>query len=193
MYLTIEDVKNSRIAAFEGLPDEFIEKRIETLSRVIEEYCNTKFTPTEAIWSTDLKKKIVTLKKPLLHVNELEVLSSPLEENEDYYVYPEKNLIEFEDISKYERRKKALSIKYTYGYEEVPAIVKEVLLDLFKENVSGTSTTSKIKSEQWEDYSYTLADNTEITQDILARLDMFAENDSDYVEGATNKIQAMLL
>ena len=193
MYLTIEDVKNSRIVAFEGLPDEFIEKRIETLSRVIEEYCNTKFTPTEATWSTDLKRKIVTLKKPLLHVNELEVLSSPLEENEDYYVYPEKNLIEFEDISKYERRKKALSIKYTYGYEEVPAIVKEVLLDLFKENASDASTTSKIKSEQWEDYSYTLADNTEITQDILARLDRFAEDDSDYVEGATNKIQAMLL
>lgn len=193
MYLTIEDVKNSRIVSFEGLPDEFIKKRLENLSMVIDEYCNTKFTPTEATWSTDLKRKIVTLKKPLLHVNELEVLSSPLEENEDYYVYPEKNLIEFEDISKYERRKKALSIKYTYGYEEVPAIVKEVLLDLFKENVSGTSTTSKIKSEQWEDYSYTLADNTEITQDILARLDRFAEDDSDYVEGATNKIQAMLL
>lgn len=193
MYLSVEDIKESKVAALIELPDEFIKKRLENLSMVIDEYCNTKFTPTEATWSTDLKRKIVTLKKPLLHVNELEVLSSPLEENEDYYVYPEKNLIEFEDISKYERRKKALSIKYTYGYEEVPAIVKEVLLDLFKENVSGTSTTSKIKSEQWEDYSYTLADNTEITQDILARLDMFAQNDSDYVEGATNKIQAMLL
>ena len=193
MYLTVEEVKNSRVAAFEGLPDEFIEKRLENLSKVIEEYCNTRFVPTETEWNTDLKRKIRTIKKPLLYVNELKVLGTNLEENEDFYVYPEKSLIEFENISEYKKRKKVLYINYTYGYEEVPAIVKEVLLELFKDSLVNANTTNRVKSEQWEDYSYTLADSTETTQNILARLDRFIEDDLDYVEEGTNKIRAMLL
>ena len=193
MYLTVEDIRNSRVAAFEELPDEFIEKRLENLSKVIEEYCNTRFVPTETEWNTDLKRKIRTIKKPLLYVNELKVLGTNLEENEDFYVYPEKSLIEFENISEYKKRKKVLYINYTYGYEEVPAIVKEVLLELFKDSLVNANTTNRVKSEQWEDYSYTLADSTETTQNILARLDRFIEDDLDYVEEGTNKIRAMLL
>lgn len=193
MYLTVEDIKNSRVAALEELPDEFIEKRLESLSKVIEEYCNTSFKPIQTEWKTDLKSRVKVLKKPLISVEEVNVLGETLVEDEDYYVYPEKNRIEFENISRYSRRKKALTIKYTYGYGKVPAIVKEVLLELFKDSLVNANTTSRVKSEQWEDYSYTLADSTETTQNILARLDRFIEDDLDYVEEDTNKIRAMLL
>ena len=68
-----------------------------------------------------------------------------------------------------------------------------MLLELFKDSLVNTNTTNRVKSEQWEDYSYTLADSTETTQNILARLDRFIEDDLDYVEEGTNKIRAMLL
>ena len=193
MYLTVEEVKESRITALEGLPDEFIAKRIEALSRLIDEYCNTRFLPTTVEWKTDLKRRIKTFRKPLLTVDELKILEDQLEEDEDYYVYPEKNLIEFEDISQYQRRKKALYIKYTFGYEETPVAVKEVLLELFRDSVVHSGTTSKVKSEQWEDYSYTLADSTETALSALSMLDRFIEDDTLYVEESTNKIRAMLL
>ncbi|GMG96251.1 hypothetical protein [Tepidimicrobium xylanilyticum] len=193
MYLTVEDIKNSRVAALKELPDEFIVKRLIDLSRVIDEYCNTKFIPTGTEWTTDLRRKIKTLKKPLLHVDELKVFGVTLVENEDYYVYPEKNAIEFEDISKYQKRKKAVYIKYTYGYEEIPAIVKEVLLELFKESIVNANNIYRVKSEQWEDYSYTLADNTETMQNILSRLDRFIEDDANIAEESSNKVRAMLL
>lgn len=193
MYLTVEEVNESRITALEGLPDEFIAKRIEDLSRLIDEYCNTRFLPTTVEWKTDLKRRIKTFRKPLLAVDELKILEDQLEEDEDYYVYPEKNLIEFEDISQYQRRKKALYIKYTFGYEETPVAVKEVLLELFRDSVVHSGTTSKVKSEQWEDYSYTLADSTETALSALSMLDRFIEDDTLYVEESTNKIRAMLL
>lgn len=193
MYLTVEEVNESRITALEGLPDEFIAKRIEDLSRLIDEYCNTRFLPTTVEWKTDLKRRIKTFRKPLLTVDELKILEDQLEEDEDYYVYPEKNLIEFEDISQYQRRKKALYIKYTFGYEETPVAVKEVLLELFRDSVVHSGTTSKVKSEQWEDYSYTLADSTETALSALSMLDRFIEDDTLYVEESTNKIRAMLL
>lgn len=193
MYLTVEEVNESRITALEGLPDEFIAKRIEDLSRLIDEYCNTRFLPTTVEWKTDLKRRIKTFRKPLLTVDELKILEDQLEEDEDYYVYPEKNLIEFEDISQYQRKKKALYIKYTFGYEETPAAVKEVLLELFRDSVVHSGTTSKVKSEQWEDYSYTLADSTETALSALSMLDRFIEDDTLYVEESTNKIRAMLL
>ena len=193
MYLTVEEVKNSRVAALEGLPDEFIEQRLKMLSGVIDEYCNTRFEPTEVEWTTDLKSRVRTLKKPLLYVDEVKIHEELQEENTDYYVYPEKNLIEFEDIAKHRKKKKALHLKYTYGYEEVPAIVKEVLLELLKESVVGADTTSRVKSEQWDDYSYTLSDNTETTQSILSMLDKFVEDDAEYTEAGSGKVRAMLL
>lgn len=192
MYLTVEDIENSRVAAFEGLHDDFIENRLKALSGVIDEYCNTKFVPTKTEWNTDLKRKVKTLKKPLLFVDKLKVLGNELEEDFDYYVYPERNLIEFEDISDYKRRKKALYLIYTYGYEEVPAIVKEVLLELFKDSLSNANITNKVKSEQWEDYSYTLSDSTETIQSILSILDKYIEDEEEITEGR-NKVRAMLL
>ena len=71
--------------------------------------------------------------------------------------------------------------------------MKEVLLELFKDSLVSADTTNRVKSEQWEDYSYTLADSTETTQSILSRLDRFIEDDLDYVEEGTKKIRAMLL
>lgn len=193
MYLTVQEVKKSGIKVLEDLDDDFLEMRIESLSRLVDEYCNTRFEPTEVEWVTDLKIRVKTLKKPLLVIEELKILDDLLVENEDYYVYPEKSLIEFEDILEYKKRKKALYIKYVYGYEEVPAIVKEVLLELLKDSVVSADTTSRMKSEQWEDYSYTVADGKEARDDILSMLDRFIEDDGDYLEVTSNKIRAMLL
>lgn len=193
MYLTVEEVKESGINALKDLSDEFLEKRIEALSGVVDEYCNTRFEPTEIEWTTDLRVRVKTLKKPLLSVEELKILDEVLVENEDYYVYPEKNLIEFEDILDYQRKKKILYVKYIYGYEEVPAIVKEVLLELLKDSVVSSDTTSRMKSETWEDYSYTLSDTSETRASILSMLDRFIEDSTEYVESSSNKIRAMLL
>ncbi len=191
-YLTLGDIKNSRIPLFNELPDEFIQKRLNNLSRVIDEYCNTKFTPTIDSWRTDLKSRNTTPNKPLLSVENVEVRGDILVEDADYYVYEKKNLIEIDDTSIYEKKKKALTIDYTYGHKEVPAIVKEVLLELLKDSVSSLShTTGRVKSEQWEDYSYTLSDSNEVMRSILSMLDKFIEEEE--VERQSNKIKAMLL
>jgi hypothetical protein len=192
MYLTVEDVKKSQVAALVELPDDFIIKRLEILSGVIDEYCNTRFVPTEIEWRTDLKRKVRTLKRPLISVNELMIQDNLLEEDLDYYVYPERNLIEFEDILEYKRRKKTLYIKYVYGHEEVPAIVKEVLLELFKDSIEGSNVSGRVKSEQWEDYQYTLADGSQSIKGILSMLDRFIEDEEEIIENS-NKIRAMLL
>lgn len=190
-YISIDDVKSSNIAIFEGLEDSYIQKRLNNLSRVIDEYCNTKFTPTEDNWRTDLRARNKVPRKPLISVESVEVRGSLLSEDTDYYVYEEKNLIEIENISEYKNRKKALTLNYTYGYREVPAIVKEVLLELFKDGISNlTHTVGRVKSEQWEDYSYTL-DNSDTIEPILLRLSRFIEEDE--VERQSNKIRAMLL
>lgn len=192
MYLTVEDIKESKVAALIELPDEFIRKRLENLSGVIDEYCNTKFIPTKIEWRTDLKSKVRTLKKPLINVINLKIQDNLLEEDLDYYVYPERNLIEFEDTLEYKRRKKTLYIKYVYGHEEVPAIVKEVLLELFKDSIEGSNVSGRVKSEQWEDYQYTLADSSKSILGILSLLDRFIEDEEEIVE-SSNKIRAMLL
>lgn len=192
MYLTVEDIKKSRVASLTELPDDFIEKRLEVLSKVIDEYCNTRFVPTVTEWRTDLKRKIKTLKRPLLHVDKVTVQDNLLHEDIDYYVYPERNLIEFEDILEYKRRKKTLFIKYTYGHKEVPAIVKEVLLELLKDSLENSNISGRVKSEQWEDYQYTLSDSTETTEKILSMLNRYIESEDEVVE-SSNKIRAMLL
>lgn len=192
MYLTVEDIKESKVAALIELSDEFIEKRLEILSGVIDEYCNTKFIPTKIEWRTDLKSKVRTLKKPLINVINLKIQDDLLEEDLDYYVYPERNLIEFEDTLEYKRRKKALYIKYVYGHEEVPAIVKEVLLELLKDSMEGSNVSGRVKSEQWEDYQYTLADSSKSILGILSMLDRFIEDEEEIIE-SSNKIRAMLL
>ena len=192
MYLTVEDIKESKVAALIELPDDFIEKRLINLSKVIDEYCNTRFVPTKIEWRTDLKRKVKTLKRPLINVINLKVQDDPLEEDLDYYVYPERNLIEFEDILEYKRRKKALYIKYAYGYTEVPAIVKEVLLELFKDSIEGSNISGRVQSEQWEDYQYTLSNSSQSIKGILSMLDRFIEDEEDIVE-SSNKIRAMLI
>ena len=192
MYLTVEDIKNSRVASLTELPDDFIEKRLDVLSRLIDEYCNTRFVPTETEWRTDLKRKVKTLKRPLINVNKLMIQDNLLEEDIDYYVYPERNLVEFEDILEYKRRKKTLYIKYTYGHEEIPAIVKEVLLELFKDTMEGSNVSGRVKSEQWEDYQYTLSDATGTTGRILSMLNRYIESEDEVVE-SSNKIRAIFL
>ena len=191
-YISIGEVRNSNIDIFKSLDDSYIQKRLINLSRVIDEYCNTKFTPTIDIWRTDLRTRNKVPKKPLLSVEKVEVKEIELIEDDDFYVYERINLVEIEDTSIYEKKKKALTINYTYGYEVVPAIVKEVLLELLKDNVASLShTTGRVKSEQFDDYSYTLSDNNEVVKSILSMLDKFIEHDEE--ERQSNKIRAMLL
>lgn len=191
-YISIEEVKNSNITIFEDLEDNYIQKRLNDLSRVIDEYCNTKFTPTIDNWRTDVRTRNKVPKRPLLSVENVEVKGMELIEDNDFYIYERINLIEIDDTSKYEKKKKALTINYTYGHEEVPAIVKEVLLELLKDNVASLShTTGRVKSEQWDDYSYTLSESNEVMKNILSMLDKFIEHDEE--ERQSNKIRAMLL
>lgn len=191
-YVTVEDIRESRVAGLEELPSYFIQKRLNELSRVIDEYCDTRFEPTQAEWRTDLKSKVKVLNTPLISVEEVSVLNDTLIEDEHYYVYPERDTIEIEGIMNYPKRKKALSLRYTYGYAEVPALVKEVLMELFKDSISMLKQSSgRIKSESWEDYTYTLADSTEVVQGMLGRLSRFKKQYEP--ERASDKVRAMLL
>lgn len=195
-YITVDDVKESKATVFEslvdGASDDFIQKRLNDLSRVIDEYCNTKFTPTQSSYKADLKSRNITPNKPLLSVQSVDVKGTLLAEDIDYYVYENSSLIEIENTALYDKKKKALTVEYTYGYDETPAIVKEVLLDLLRDTVSNlTQATGRVKSEQWDDYSYTLSDSSDVTNEILSRLDRFIEDEE--LEKSNNKIRAMLL
>lgn len=144
-----------------------------TLTRFIQEYCNTTF---EAIEYTDeiydSRAEIRPEHRPIISVESLaertEVGATPvaLVEDLDYYVYPDRILI----VNPYKVRK-GIILSYTAGLETIPQMASRVALDLanywyFKDSEGSLLFYS---SQTLEEREYkTRPDLSEIT--ILRRL-----------------------
>ncbi len=198
MYVTVDEIKQKEIKSLENLSDNKLECYIELMSGEVDEYCNTKFKLTKDIYTLDYKRKFFTRKQPLISVNNIELEEYPLFENEDFFVYTEKSRIELAEF-KVERVKKAIKIEYLYGYKEVPATVKQVIIDLIKlQEESKNAILNGIQSENFDgEYSYSLHSSkdftpSELRKAILERLDIFKVK--PYIETNNNRIvKAMLL
>lgn len=197
MYLTIEELKTYNIVAFEGKTNGDLEVLIALYSGMVEEYCNTKFKETEHHFKVDVASKVPVMCTPLLKVKEVTYKQIPLQEDEQYYVYEDRNFIELQDTNTFTQRKKALGIYYTYGFKEVPTSVKKVIIDLMKLHVEGSNSNSMISQESFDsEYSYTK--NTQKTteqlqQDILLSLNRYKQQPYKPIEDSEGNVRARLI
>lgn len=192
MYITIDEIKQSDIKSINHLSEDRLEYYIDLMSREIDEYCNTKFEPTQDQYTLDYKKKFFTRKQPLINVNSILLNYNPILVDEDFFVYAEKSRIELVEIE-VEKVKKAISIDYIYGYEEVPATVKQVIIELIKlDEDSKNFKASNIQSENFDgEYSYSLYGSkdftpSELRKALFKRLDIFKVK--PYIETTNNRL-----
>ena len=206
MYATNEEYK--RRYPNTELSESEIELDIITISKIAEEYCNTRFVPTPDTYKLDFVRKFYTKKAPLLSVSSMTVHKSILEEDLEFYVYNENRLIEIdEELEPPDKMKKAISVQYSYGYETVPIVVKEVILDLINLNdeiAKGELSNVTYQSESWDnEYTRARATGEEnstagIRKSILSRLDPYKVLDISYLsaldfENGKGNVRAMLL
>jgi hypothetical protein len=192
-YITIDEVKERNIDVLKDMSDNEMVKQIELISQEIDEYCNTRFQPTEDMYKLDLCDKFYTRHKPLLEVNSLKLITKELVPDEEYFAYTEISKIvldaNIEGILKF---RKALEVNYSYGYNVVPATVKQVLIDLIKlDEYTKNYQSTGVQSENWDgEYSYTANTSKDFTptnlrKDILSRLKDFVVD--EYTEPKTNR------
>lgn len=197
MYLTIEEVKKYNIESINALSDEELTAKITLYSEIVDEYCNTKFSPVRHTEKLNASSKLRLSKTPILSVESVKYLNEiELKEDIDYYIYLQKNVIEIDDIflNDIERRKNALTIQYEYGYKEVPAIVKAVILDLLKLDISTKDIDENLKGENWDgEYSYTRSskETESRKKDILSLLDNLIEH--EYVSQNTGDVRIRII
>ena len=171
---------------FEHIPsvkdlDEFtLERMIEQVSGEIDEYCNTRFLPTEDTFTLDFTERFHTRRGPLIMVKVLYVNGMEMLQNREYFEYPESSRIEFCRNLKVDCYRRAIEVRYIFGHETVPATVKAVIVELVKLDIEASTTPMDgIHSENWDgEYQYTKATSKDLTpveirNSILARLDKF--------------------
>lgn len=178
MYLTLLEVKECGNEQLATLPDEVLSGKILHYSNMVDEYCNTTFRPTMDKYKVDLKSNIIPRKLPLLMVNEVNINGITSIEDQDYFAYLEENRLLISDISKYKVNPlKAVELTYTFGYEEIPATVKDVVMKLLKNDVGTEEGKENIESETWEDYTYKRRSATDVESSILKALDKFIQKE----------------
>jgi hypothetical protein len=196
IYVSYDEVKNRNIKTLESLSQEHIEGRLSAISKMVDEYCNTKFEPTVDTFKSDLREKIIVRKRPLLDTVSILVNDEEINKDEDFFVDVDLNIIEIDEIINYERKRKNVQIEYEYGYKEAPETVKDVIVELLVLEESEKNAAGNMKSQSWEDYSYTMedSDKRKTKKDILDRLAMY-KIDKEVLTISTNnnKIRAMLL
>lgn len=198
MYVTVDEIKALNIKKISNLSEEKLEYYIKIISKEIDEYCNTVFEPTKESDKLDYKKLIYVKKRPLIKIEEIIINEKNLQENKHFFVYPEKSKVEFIDM-KIKNPKRAVTLYYIYGFENVPATVKSVIVDLLKlTEESNSYSNTGIQSENWDgEYSYSMHSSkdflpTELRKNILQRLDIFKQN--SYEESENYRVvKAMLL
>ena len=155
MYLTIDEVKAFNSEELADKTDEQLRLLIELNSGIVDEYCRTKFRPTTEIFTADVADHIKLPKGPLLQVDSILYHGGPLTADRDFFAYPETGIVELANTDKYSSTKRSLYISYQYGYAEVPAIVKKVILDLMKLDVQSSGYNALESQESWDgEYSY---------------------------------------
>ncbi len=197
MYLKVEDVKSYGISSIESKGDEELEKLISLYSDMVDEYCNTRFEEVEHRFKADVATKVPVMYTPLLRVQGVTYKGQPFVEDEDYFVYEEKNLIELEDTSRLTQRKKALEVFYTYGFKKVPTSVKKAIIDLIKLHIEGSTSNTLISQESFDsEYSYTK--NTQKTteqlqRDILSALDVYKQKPYVPIKDSEGDVRVRLI
>lgn len=195
MYM-ISLAEAKKIQGLENMSDEDITSLVEEKEGEIEEYCNTTFKPTTNLEKRDASTKIYLKKRPLLGVNTIHVKNIPLTEDTNFYVYPEKNLVEIPDLFDIVQNvpKRSILIDYSFGYVKVPSTVKSVLKDLIRLQVEKDNSKLGLtmKSEGWEDYNYSRGDSPQVIEkDILGRLLKYVE--SETVDDSDGNVRAYLI
>lgn len=155
---------------------------MEFYSNLVDEYCNTRFIPTESSFSADPKERIRLPRLPLLSVAGVSYLGRPLTEGTDYFTYSEMGLVRMTAPDRYPKRRSIL-IRYQFGYERIPAAVKKAVADLIKLDYGGgdtgdTARDPSIVSETFGDYSYTKnasKSSEDLRRDVLAALNPFVQ------------------
>lgn len=188
-----------KIKGIETLNDEEIISIVEEQEGIIEEYCNTVFRPTPFKEKRDALTRILLRKRPILNINVLKIKEKTCIEDKDFFLYPEKNLVEipnlFNDLYSLSFSNRCITIEYNFGYVKVPSTVKNALKSLIRLQVEDNSTDSKLgmESESWDDYSYTRTKKTteKMKDEILASLTRFIQSDS--VEDSDGNIRAYLV
>ncbi len=185
MYLTLDEIKNFGVETINKLSDEEITNLIKIYSGVVDDYCNTRFVETEQDFLSDVVSKIKAPKTPLLSIIKMTYKDKTLtedvilEDNEDYFAYQSRNIIEINDTSLYKKKKKSIHINFTYGFLEIPQTVKLVVLELIKLKTNSSNKDDLLFSESFDgEYMYQKNNSkttTDYEKDILSKLDIFKQ------------------
>jgi hypothetical protein len=152
--------------------DEEITEINDSITRTIEEHCNTTFEEKEYTDEIhDSSYEIVPDHRPLNSVISLQDNGMSLSENGDFYVYPDKIII----VSPSNLRK-ALKMTYKAGFKTIPELVKVVALELarfraFKEN-EGSLLFYKTQVVETREYEF----DPDMTEErILSQLSRYQQ------------------
>ena len=180
-YLTRDDYwMFGNIDSLKDLDEGTLELKIAQVSAEIDEYCNTRFLPTEDTFMLDYTERFHTRRGPLIMVKVLFVNGMEMLQNREFFEYPESSRIEFCRNLKVDNYRKAIEVRYLFGHGTVPATVKSVIVELMKLDAeSANIPMDGLHSENWDsEYQYTKATSKDLTpaelrNAILARLDKF--------------------
>jgi hypothetical protein len=180
-YLTRDDFwMFDNIPSLKDLNEATLMLKIEQVSGEIDEYCNTRFLPTEDTFTLDFTERFHTRRGPLIEVTVLFVNGMEMLQNREYFEYPETSRIEFCRNLNVDCYRKAIEVRYIFGHETVPATVKAVIVELVKLDVEASSIQiDGLHSENWDgEYQYSKVTSKDLTpaeirNAILSRLDKF--------------------
>lgn len=192
----LEKVKAAKIKPLTTLTDAELEPILTACTAEVEEYCNTKFTPTTATCRRDYSAQITPPKQPLISVQSIIVNTTSLAQDTDFYADIEQGFIQiwksFDSVNR-----NGVNINYTYGYAEMPATVESVIMDLMKFTVESRQTDGNKESEDFAgEYTYTSKKAMERAKErdsILKRLEKYIEPEVVQSTRTDNKVKAMIL
>ncbi|OON99154.1 MAG: hypothetical protein ATN35_02040 [Epulopiscium sp. Nele67-Bin004] len=189
----LEEIKLFGIECINSAPPRQIDELIKFYSKLLEEYCNTKFTRTRSIMFTDTAAKVKLRNTPAIEVEKIIYNKKPLKLYKDYFMYD--SCIDF--ITEFEYVPKGLEIHYVYGFEVVPALVEQALVELIKLRLDFSQHNSSVTGESFGgDYSYTKSKSLAQLQDeILSTLDDYVQPEYEpYVDtDITTEIRAWII
>ncbi len=190
--MSVEEIKLFGIECINSAPPRQVEGLIEFYTKLLEEYCNTKFSRTRSIMITDALPKVNLRNTPAIEVDRVIYNKKLLKIYEDYFICD--NVLEI--IAELDIVPKGLEIHYVYGFEVVPALVKQALVELIKLRLDFSLHNSSVTGESFGgDYSYTKSKSlAELQNEILSTLDDYVQPEyQEYFVEATAEIRAWII
>ena len=155
--VTVELVEDSKLIELFPTLDAAARSSLNaSITRMIEEYCNTKFdTRTYEDEYCDDRSSVLFFNMPIISVESVYRIDDTelllLDADEDYYVYPDRL-----DLVSATGNKRGLVVSYTAGLPVVPPIAYEVALDLarYKAFKESEGILLFYKSQTFEERQY---------------------------------------